>query len=179
MASVAVEAAPAPVALEEVKAFLRIEHSAEDALIAGLVRSAAGACEAFTGLALVEREAAQILTASAAWQRLALGPVRAITGVAALTDGGAETALAAADYAIDIDAAGDGWVRLLRLGEAKRARVRFTAGMSADWNGVPEPLRHGIVRLAAHLYLERGAGTAVPPAAVAALWRPWRRLRVA
>jgi uncharacterized phiE125 gp8 family phage protein len=41
--------APAPVALQEVKALLRIDGSAEDALIAGFVRSAAASCEAFTG----------------------------------------------------------------------------------------------------------------------------------
>jgi hypothetical protein len=43
---------------------------------------------------------------------------------------------------------------------------------------VPEPLRQGIVRLAAHLYAARGEVEAVPPAAVAALWRPWRRVRL-
>jgi hypothetical protein len=45
------------------------------------------------------------------------------------------------------------------------------------WSEVPEALRQGMVRLAAHLYAHRdreeGAG---PPAAVTALWRLWRRL---
>jgi len=43
---------------------------------------------------------------------------------------------------------------------------------------LPEPLRQGIVRLAAHLYTVRGEAEAPPPACVAALWRPWRRLRL-
>ena len=57
MASLVMAAPPAPVALEEVKAFLRVQHSAEDALLAGFIRSASAACEAFTGLTLIEREA--------------------------------------------------------------------------------------------------------------------------
>ena len=42
-------------------------------------------------------------------------------------------------------------------------------------------LRHGIIRLAAHQHRERetsGPGP-LPPAAIAALWRPWRRMRMA
>jgi uncharacterized phiE125 gp8 family phage protein len=176
MASVAV-AAPA-VALEEVKAFLRIGHSEEDAMIAGFVRSAEAACEAFTGRLLIVRTVKERVPASGAWTRLSAAPVQSIEAVAGLASGGAEQALAAEAYAIDIDAAGDGWVRVARSAEVKRAAVRFTAGMAEDWNGVPEPLRQGVVRLAAHLYLARDGAAAPPPASAAALWRPWRRLRV-
>jgi uncharacterized phiE125 gp8 family phage protein len=179
MASVVAEAPPPAVALDEVKAFLRVSHSAEDALIAGFVRAAEAACEGFTGLALIERSAAETLPAGREWRRLGLTPVRAILGAAAVAGDGSETALPAEAFAIDIDAAGDGWVRVLDAGGEKRVRVRFTAGLAGDWNGVPEPLRQGIVRLAAHLYGARGeAAGAAPPAAVAALWRPWRRLRL-
>lgn len=168
-----------PVALDEVRAFLRIEESAEDALIAGFVRSAAASCEAFTGRALIARTAREIVTADGAWVRLAAGPVRSIDAVAGIRADGAESALSAEAYAIDVDEAGDGWVRVARSAGVKRAAARFTAGMADDWNGVPEPLRQGIVRLAAHLYGARGENEAPVPASVAALWRPWRRLRVA
>lgn len=178
MGAIETEAPPAAVPVDEVKAFLRVGNSEEDALIAGFVRSAMGACEAFTGLALVERAASEILPAPCPWQRLGLSPVRSIESIAALDDAGVETALPAEVCAIDIDAAGDGWARVIDAGGAKRARVRFTAGMAGDWNGVPEPLRQGIVRLAAHLYEVRGGGDTMPPASVAALWRPWRRMRL-
>jgi uncharacterized phiE125 gp8 family phage protein len=60
--------------------------------------------------------------------------------------------------------------------EQARVLVRYRAGLAADWNGVPEPLRQGIVRLAAHLYGARGGTEGPAPASVAALWRPFRRL---
>jgi uncharacterized phiE125 gp8 family phage protein len=179
MAGVMMEAGSPPVALDEVKALLRLDHSAEDALIAGFVRSATAMCEAFCGTILIEREASETVEARPGWRRLGVVPVTAIQSVAVPVGDGAEEPLAADAYAIDIDSAGDGWVRVTRRDEAKTVRVRFRAGLAADWNGVPEPLRQGIVRLAAHLYGARGEGEAAPPASIAALWRPWRRLRLA
>lgn len=167
------------VSLAEARAFLRIETGEEDPLLAGFVRSATELCEAFTGQALIARDAEQILPASREWQRLALTPVRAISAVTGLPADGASFALPVDAYAIDIDANGDGWVRVTQPGAAGRVRVDYSAGMAADWNGVPEALRQGIVRLTAHLFTHRdGATDAGPPAAVTALWRPWRRMRL-
>lgn len=179
MTMITAEPPAPPVSLVEIKAFLRIGTSEEDALLAGAMRSAADMCEAFTGRALIARSIAETLPASPAWTRLGAAPVRAIESVAALSENGIATALAAEDYAVDIDAAGDGWVRLLGVPAGGRILVSYLAGLAADPNGVPEALRHGIVRLTAHLYTHREAeGGAGPPAAVTALWRPWRRLRM-
>jgi uncharacterized phiE125 gp8 family phage protein len=179
MGIVHAEAPPLPVPLAEVKALLRLSVSDEDALLAGLVRAAAGTCEEFTGRALIERSIAETLAAASAWTPLGASPVKAITGVETLDADGDASPLAAEAYAVDIDAAGDGWVRLAAPVEAKRMRVSYRAGMAAEPNGLPETLRHGIVRLAAHLYANRDrAETPGPPAAITALWRPWRRLRL-
>jgi uncharacterized phiE125 gp8 family phage protein len=105
--------------------------------------------------------------------------VRTIESVAALDEAGEAIPLDAGDFAAEVDAAGEGWVRLRAATDANRLRVTYRAGMAADWNGIPEMLRHGIVRQAAHLYQRRGeAEDAGMPAAVTALWRPWRRLRL-
>jgi uncharacterized phiE125 gp8 family phage protein len=179
MGTIISEAPPAPIQLAEVKAFLRIATSEEDALLAGLVRAAADTCEAFTGRALIMRAVEERLAASTAWARLGAAPVAAIEAMAALAADGTATALAPGDYGIDIDAAGEGWVRLLRAIGEKRISVSYRAGMAADPNALPESLRHGIARLAAHLYTHRDRPDAsAPPAAVTALWRPWRRLRL-
>lgn len=165
-------------ALQEVKALLRIDGGAEDALIAGFVGTAGAACEAFTGLVPIVRELREVVPASGTWVRLSAAPVQAIASVAALASDGSEAALAIGAYAVDVDAGGEGWVRVTAAGGAKRVAVRFTAGMAAEWSGVPEPVRQGIVRLAAHLYGARGEFATIPPAAVSALWRPWRRVRL-
>lgn len=63
-----------------------------------------------------------------------------------------------------------------RLAEtAVAAAERFCGAAFADWAAVPPPVAHGMVVLAAHLFENRGRGD-LPPAAVAALWRPYRRL---
>ena len=166
-----------PVALAELKSFLRVSVSDEDALLAGLVRAAAELCEAFTGRALIERLVEELAAAGSGPIRLGAEPVRAIESVAALGEDGTATLVDAADFSAEIDAHGEGSVRLHVVTEARRLRVTYRAGMAVDWNGVPEMLRHGIIRLAAQYYLRRGeTKDAEVPAAVTALWRPWRRL---
>ena len=164
---------------EQVKAYLRVFGADEDALIAGLVLSATELCEAFTRVTLVNREIEETLPIRAVWQRLARAPVRSIADVSVFDASGTAAPLPAGDYAIDIDAAGDGWVKLSRSAGAGRALVAYRAGLATDWDGVPAALRQGIVRMAAHLYAHRdredGSG---PPAAVTALWLPYRRVRL-
>jgi uncharacterized phiE125 gp8 family phage protein len=162
-------------AAAEAKAYLRVEGAHEDALVERLAGSAAALCEAFVGQWLVAREGAEMLPVRSSWQRLTGHPVTAILGVDAI-DGSGTTALPSGAYAVDIDAAGGGWVRIVDAAAARRVRVRFEAGLAADWEHVPEPLRQGVVRLTAHLYTQRSGEAGEPPAAVTALWRPWRRL---
>lgn len=174
MALVTMEAGPLVVGLAECKAALRLERDDEDAVLAGHIRTAMALCEAFIGQWLIEREGEQRLACDLAWQRLQANPVQAVTGVFL-----AGEALATA-WESDIGAEGTGWVRLIGLPpETAGLVVRFRAGLGADWNAVPEPLRAGIVRLVSHLFSHRDAADAgPPPAAVAALWRPWRRMQL-
>ena len=108
---------------------------------------------------------------SAAWQRIGAAPVRAISGVE--TVGGVPLAVGA--FAIDVDAAGDGWVRVIDGGGAMQVVAVCEAGKAAGWASLPAPIRQGVVLLAAHLFDERDASVA-PPAAITALWRPFRRV---
>jgi uncharacterized phiE125 gp8 family phage protein len=171
---------PGAAALAEAKAYLRIAGSDEDALVARLLAAAAELCEQFTGQALLARGFVETLPATAVWRRLGRTPVGAVTSVEALAGDGTESALPVDAYAIDIDAGGDGWVRVPAPGTARRLRVDYEAGLAAGWAELPQALRHGAVRLAAHLYAHRDAARDfAPPAAVTALWRPWRRLRMA
>lgn len=168
---------PGAAALGEAKAYLRVEGAAEDGLLGRLVGSSAELCERFTGQALIVREFSETLAVSDAWTRLEVTPVSVISSVETLAADGTATALAADAYAIDIDANGDGWVRVSRSVETRRIRVSYRAGLVADWAELPEALRQGVVRLVAHLFTHRDTPEGgAPPAAVTALWRPWRRM---
>jgi uncharacterized phiE125 gp8 family phage protein len=165
-------------ALAEAKSYLRVEGAREDALIGGAVLSAADLCERFTGEVLLRRAFRERLPASGAWTRLGRRPVLSISGIERLDPGG-PSALPPSAFAVDIDASGAGWVRLV-ASDARQVRATYSCGLAAGWTDVPEPLRHGIIRLAAHLYTHRsGDDDRGPPAAVTALWRPYRRLRLA
>lgn len=161
------------VTLSEAQAFTRIETGEEEALLAGLIRSASALCEAFLGQVVIARDFSERLPASMEWQRLKAVPVRSIETVA--NNG---SALPSTAFATDVDSGGHGWVRVTDPAVVGTIEVGASAGLAVSQNGVPEPIRQGVLRLVAHLFLVRdGAGGEIP-AAVTALWRPYRRMRL-
>lgn len=172
---------PAGVIAEAVtaaKAWLRVVGDEEAAVLARVCGTAIHLAEAFLGGAVVARTFEDVLGAGGGWQRLRMAPVMAIAGVTGLPAEGAPFVLPVGAYAIDIDGDGIGWVRIGAPGTAGRVAVSYTAGIAGDWAGVPVPIAQGIAMLVAHLFDRRG-DEAAPPAAVAALWRPYRRMRLA
>jgi uncharacterized phiE125 gp8 family phage protein len=167
------------VTLGEAQAYVRIETGEEEAIVAGLIRTASALCEAFINQVVIARDFSEVIPASGVWERLTPGPVRAITQVEGVDEAGAGTPLQTGDYSIDVDSSGDGWVRVASSLACRRLRVSGTAGMAASESDVPEPIRQGILRLVAYLFSARDGGGGEPPAAVSALWRPYRRLRIA
>lgn len=159
-------------ALAQARALIRNDGGREDALLATMIDEAFSLAEQFTGRALIVRDLTETVVADATWRRLTATPVRAVTGVATAAGG---EALPVDAYSVDIDAAGDGWVRVRR--DARVAVVTLSAGLAEDWDSLPPGIAGGVVRLAAHRFTTRD-DDGVPPAAVAALWRPWRRMRL-
>ena len=146
-------------AVAAARALLRLEGVGEEALLAATVVTALRLAEAFAGQRLIGRAFEDRVAADGAWHRLSAEPVTAITGGA---------------HATDIDADGIGWVRASGGGVVA---VSYVAGLAGSWGAVPPPLAQGVAMLAAHLFEHRERDSA-PPAAIAALWRPWRRVRV-
>ncbi|MGB5484873.1 head-tail connector protein [Parasphingorhabdus sp.] len=165
--------------IAEVRAFVRIDHEADDAAIAAFLRSAASLCEDFTGQMLVARPVTDMLPARHAWQKLKRLPVQSITTVEQVAANGIASPLAVADYALEIDSDGIGWIRLHRSDGGSRIRVTYASGLAVDWDELPAGLRQGIVRMAGYFYANRdGVDAGGPPSAVIALWRPYRRMRI-
>lgn len=170
---------PPAVTLAEAQAYIRIETGEEEAILAGLIRTATALCEAFIGQALIARAFSEDAPAGGCWQRLTHAPVRTIDRVEAIAADGSAAALDSGGYEIEVDAGGTGWVRIVAAIAATRIRVSGTVGLADGENDVPEPIRQGVLRLVAHLYAWRDGAGGEPPAAVTALWRPYRRMRLA
>jgi uncharacterized phiE125 gp8 family phage protein len=166
------------VTMSEAQAYVRIETGEEEALLAGLIRTASGICEAFINQVVIARDFELDMPASGTWERLPITPVRAMTSVASVDQNGATTPIDVVSNTLDVEFAGDGWVRLTQDAGASRVRVSGRAGIADDENGVPEPIRQGVLRLVAHLFTSRDDSGGEPPAAVSALWRPYRRMRL-
>ena len=148
------------------RGYLRLADSVEAGLLARVAASAVLTAEAFCGEVLVRRDFVAVLPAAWGWQAL---PARPVVAIGAVTAGG--VAIATDRYAVDIDADATGWIR---AGAA--VSVSYTAGLATSFDAMPAPVAQGVVALTAHLFEARDGAT--PPAAVAALWRPFRRLRL-
>lgn len=167
-----------PIGIEEVKAYLRIANADDDAAIAALVRVATEMCETYIGGPLIDRETSAVIAACGRWQQLPEAPVSQIFALHWIAPDGTLSEVDLMGQGIDVDANGWGKVRILRPITLTRVRVSYRAGLAFDWNGVPEAIRQGLIRLAAHLHLAREAPVSTLPAAVIALWRPWRKYRL-
>ncbi|WP_126172190.1 head-tail connector protein [Altericroceibacterium xinjiangense] len=169
-----------PAALGELKDWLAITTFEEDAGLTALLRAALELCEGFTGQMPLEATCEELIPSGPGWQRLRTRPIQAILSVEAVTADGSRFSLAPEDFAVALSAEGGALVRILRQGSAGRYAVRFSAGLGSEWTDLPAGLRHGIIRLAAHQYRERENGNSgpLPPAAIVALWRPWRQVRL-
>ena len=178
--AIVVPPAPAPEGLAELKQWLALTGSREDALLERLLGAAFDLCEGFTGQMPLEATCEEIVTVADRWQWLATRPIQAVVAVEGIPADGARFALASDAYMIELDPDGGARVRVTAPGAAGRVAVQFVAGLAPSWADLPESIRHGVVRLAAHQHRQRenAAAEPVPPAAVAALWRPWRVVRL-
>lgn len=158
------------VTLSEVQAYARVETGEEEALLAGLLRTASEMCETFLNQALVARDFEAVVRAGERWTLLPVQPVRSIMSIRRASD---DELVAGSSYRCDIDYDGRGLIAGLASGQT--FVVSGTAGMASEGNGIPEPIRQGILRLAAAMFANRDGQIGELPKAVTALWRPYRK----
>lgn len=166
--------------LDEARTYLRLESEEEDASLGTVLLGAIGHAEAYLGQMLLRRNVREIVPASAQWQRLAALPVSLVNSVTGIPAEGMPFVFSAEAYKIEIDANGEAWLRVMQPGSAGRLEVACLAGMALTWAELPEAIRLGVLRLAAHLHLHRDNPHDLgPPEGIAAMLRPWRRRRIA
>lgn len=174
-----------PLSLDEAKAFLRVEHSDDDEVIAALVSGARGHVESQTRRALITQhwrivadawpESGRLPVRPAPLQELTAACVYDLEGLAhdidiqAFVPDIAVSALAFAPWAVPAPGRPFAGIAL-----------DVTVGFGDDATDVPESLRQAIRLLTAHWYENRGLVTAgtgiVLPGTVAALIAPYRML---
>ena len=154
-----------PVSLHEARGWLRMGGAGDDAVVEPLLRAATGICEAFVGQWLIERSGSETVRLKQGAARLSVRPVVAVDEVRMLAADDSETVLAEADYRLSVAADGAGRLIVAPQHGAARVRVTYRAGMAAAGSDVPEAIRHGIVRMAQHLYDARDAKNVPPPPA--------------
>ncbi|WP_370177313.1 hypothetical protein [Alteriqipengyuania sp.] len=166
-------------ALAELKHWLGITRSADDAQLTALIGAGVEACERFTGLTPLASTIEEVRDASHEWTRLTTRSIAQVANVESLDSEGARSALDEDEYDLHLSGDGSAQLRLRRGPFIIRVVLTLEAGLAPDWASLPDGLRHGILRFAAFLHREGEQGAGEPPAAIAALWRPWRQVRLA
>ncbi|MBS0241934.1 MAG: phage head-tail connector protein [Proteobacteria bacterium] len=180
-----------PVSLIEAKAHLRIDSSAEDALIQSLIVTSRLHIEAALGLALIAQSWSLLLDRWPKNGRLQLPvrPVLTVSQVRVWTEQGDPEILSPSLFILDGQGLPPRLVPLSGSFPAETNRtvngieVAFTAGFGATPEDVPATIRHALLLLVAHWYenrepIEIGAGLNAIPAMVSDLLAPYRRRRL-
>lgn len=183
-----------PVSVEAAKAWLRVSHSDDDALIADLIRSAREHVETRTGGVLITQSWRERLedwprdrlSASGLAVQLARAPLISVEAVRVRGRDGALTDWDPAEYRFETGEPG----RLVAILPFTLPRpdhrgggieIDFTAGYGETPDDVPAPLRAAILHLVAASYgADRGEGGESPPAPdmVDRLLAPYERVRL-
>jgi uncharacterized phiE125 gp8 family phage protein len=143
-----------PVSLEEVKAFLVVEHDDDDALIDSIIQGVAGRAERVTGLALAHSSYVyDVWTGeSSGIYRVdfPVAPVTAVSEVMHFDEDAVETALTVGSNGYRWQ--GDTLELTYSFGQYERARITFTAGFDT----LDEGLKVALMDAIAWVYEHRG-----------------------
>jgi uncharacterized phiE125 gp8 family phage protein len=181
-----ITSAPAsePVTLDQVKAQSRIETTDEDTYLAGLIAAARAHVESVCGIAVITQTRAAKCDAFADLETLPFAPVASVSSVTYVDIAGATQTLSASVYEARADGLSASIV--LKSGQAwptiqtgSRITVTAVVGTAA----APDEIRHAILMLTAHWFMNReavGQNNVAPlPMAVDALLANWRRFAFA
>lgn len=154
-ATVTVAAAAEPITLAEAKTHCRVDGSAEDTLIQGLIAAARDYVEAWTGCPIVSRTVAIICDDFADFSAVPV-PVISISSVSYIDANGTALALPENVY----EARSDGLTAsiALKFGQvwpSIQAGSRITVTAIVGYSSVPEALRHATMLLVGEWYRSR------------------------
>ncbi|MGR3803875.1 head-tail connector protein [Marinibacterium profundimaris] len=178
--------------VEEFKAHLKVgtgfeDDSLQDGTLITFLRAALSAIEARTGKALIARDFAWTIHewANPMGEAFPVAPVGSIVEIRTLDADGGQEVLDTTRVRIEADMhrpiLRPRGALLPNVPGYGSVTVRFTAGMSADWAGLPSDLRHAVLMLAAHYYEYRddtSLSDGCMPFGVTSLIQRYRPLRL-
>ncbi|MCK5518882.1 MAG: phage head-tail connector protein [Alphaproteobacteria bacterium] len=175
-----------PLTLAEIKTFLRIDHSNDDAIVTDLISSARQICESVTGRSLITRSYSLFLdfwpdaSITEWWDGVREGadvvgkirvlslpkpPLLSVTLIKVYAADNTYAEFPSVSYYVDT-AGIPGRVVLTQGASpptpgraANGIEIQFTAGYGATVQNVPALLRQGMKQVIAHLYEHRGDST--------------------
>lgn len=182
--------------VDEFRAHLRLgtgfgTESLQTGVLTGFLRAAMAAVEGQTGKALLMREFDLVLSAwgDEAGQGLPVAPVGAVTEMVLRDRAGAEVVVPPEAYVLQADThrpvlcAAQGALPAIPL--IGSVRVRFTAGLAAQWQDLPADLAQAVLLLAAYYYENRaeaglgaGGGGGWMPYGVTSLLRRYKPMNL-
>ncbi|MEX0364629.1 MAG: head-tail connector protein [Ruegeria sp.] len=177
--------------VDQFKAHLRLgtgfaEDNVQDEVLKSFLRAAIAAIEARTGKVLIARAFSWSLNGwrDRGGEVLPVAPVTGIDAVTLADAEGAEAVVGAGVYRLEPDSqrprlrpAG---VSLPAMAAGGSVKIAFTAGMAADWGGLPADLGQAVLLLAAHYYEyrnETALGDGCMPFGVTSLIQRYRMVR--
>ena len=171
-------------ALADLKSWLGIARPDEDSLLVELLHASVALCEAFTGQAPLVQTVEERLATVQGRRPLRSRPIQEFVTLELIAQDGTRSPVPASGFSFVLDDSQGAWLELNRTLEGQAVVVRIAAGIAADWASLPDALKQGVIRMAAYHHRDRDRDSAAtrgapPPASVAALWRPWRIMRLA
>jgi uncharacterized phiE125 gp8 family phage protein len=126
-----------PLTLAQAKAFLRIEHSADDEAITRAIAAARQAAENYLKLALLPQTwDYSSVNPDSTILRLPFGPAQSIASVTLTTEAGATSTMNASNFRLSADGFS---VHFVSAPSIEKLTVRFVAGMASTVSEVPAP----------------------------------------
>ncbi|MFZ4124566.1 MAG: head-tail connector protein [Rickettsiales bacterium] len=162
-----------PVTLAEAKNYLRVEHTADDALIGLMITAARESAEAYLGTSFITQRW-KMTVEDGLPERVTLryGLVQGIVSIVEKTEAGGSTTLDASAYRLSIDKRA---VHILSPRTGFRFEITYDAGYGATASLIPGLIRQGVLQHVAAMYEQREMSVPMPAMALQA-YHPYKEI---
>lgn len=162
-----------PLSLAEVKTFLRIEHTADDALITRAIAAAREAAEQYLRCALLPQTWDYAVANPYRCEvRLPFGPAQSVTSITVTDSEGNVSTLDSDVYSLSVDGS---MVLFVTTPSAEKLVVRYSASIAADAATLPALIKQGMLHHIATM-LEQREGVVPMPMQSIACYMPYRKV---